>query len=51
MKPVVVILQVRRLNVGKSGVEMVKNLTSGGVTVADVLVLQRVDRNFINGQE
>ena len=50
-KPGIVVLQFGRGNVGIRGVEMVQHFTSGGVAVADVLVLQRADTFFVEGQE
>ena len=50
-KPGIVVLKVRRVNVGISGVDIDSNIASGGVAVANVLVLQIPDKYFVDGQK
>ena len=49
-KPGIVVLQFGRGNVGIRGVEMVQHFKSGGVAVADVIVLQRADKFLSKGE-
>ena len=47
----VVFLQIRRVYVGVGAVKVIQDGMDGGEAVSDVLVLERVDENFVNSLE